>query len=245
VSTSSSSSDGDRPPSPVPYQRLNPSEPSPPPLTSKEEKRDSRTNRNEEMMRSLIEVPTDDVHNAVFMDRDKILTSLSALDEALVNHPLLAKNSGAKAQLRIVGGAAIILRHGSRLTTNDIDAAIWPEDGVIAISDGIAGKIGLGLGWLNDAAKRYIPELVQYDEFTSPLPLRRLVIQLADDASLLAMKCNALRGIKDTEDIRTLAKVLNISSGSALQELTNLKYGYHILADSKAALLEDIIHGRI
>lgn len=77
------------------------------------------------------------------------------------------------------------------------------------------------------------------------MPLQRLVILLADNASLLAMKCNALRGIKDTEDIRILAKSLNITNGSALQELTNSKYGFHILADGKAALLEDILRGRI
>ncbi len=196
-------------------------------------------------MRSLIATPTDDVHHTVFMDRNRILSSLAALDEALKSHMLLAKNPGVKAHLRIVGGAAIILRHGTRLTTNDIDAGIWPEDGVIAISDGIAGEIGLGPGWLNDAAKRFIPEHVHYDEFNPPAHFQRLVILLADDASLLAMKCNALRGIKDAEDIRVLAKALNITSGNALQELTNSKYGYHILADDKAALLEDIIHGRI
>jgi hypothetical protein len=179
------------------------------------------------------------------MDRGRILRSLQALDAALVDHPLLVANPGLKVNLRVLGGTAMVLRYNSRLGTTDIDAVIWPERGVLEAADGIASREGLGLGWLNDAAKRFLPERAEFVAYNCPVPLQRLAISLADDETLLAMKCHALRGDKDSEDIVVLAKALGMRTAEQLRAHTHHMYGRDIIDIDSMAILEGVVHDRL
>jgi hypothetical protein len=202
-------------------------------------------NRNQEMIQELVNPVAEAAHNTVVMDRSRILRSLQALDVALADHPLLAANPGLTANLRIIGGTAMVLRHGSRLGTTDIDAVIWPERGILEAADSIASREGLGLGWLNDAARRFLPERAEFVAYDSPVPLQRLALSLADDETLLAMKCNALRGAKDSEDIVVLAKALGMKSVDQLRDHTHRMYGRQVVDADAMAILEGVVHDRL
>ena len=202
-------------------------------------------NRNQEMLQGLVNPLAGTAHNTVVMDRDRILRSLQALDVALTSHPLLAANPGLKANLRIIGGTAMVLRHGSRLGTTDIDAVIWPERGVLDAADSIASREGLGLGWLNDAAKRFLPDRAEFVAYDSPVPLDRLAISLADDETLLAMKCHALRGDKDSDDIVVLARSLGMKTAEQLRDHTHRMYGRPLIDVDSMAVLEGVVHDRL
>jgi hypothetical protein len=201
--------------------------------------------RNEALIDGFVDPVIETAHNITVLDRPRIWKSLIALDDALISHPFLAANPGEKASLRVVGGAAIILRHGSRIGTTDIDAAIWPERGILEMADGIAQSQGLGLGWLNDAAKRFLPEKAEFIAFAPPVPLRRITLALADDQTLLAMKCHALRGAKDSDDIIVLARSLQMRSALQIREHTNYMYGRVMVDVDAAAILEEVVHGRL
>jgi len=205
----------------------------------------AHTSRNEALIDGLVGPVVESAHNVTMLDRPRIWKSFLALDAALIAHPFLSANPSVKASLRIVGGAAIILRHGSRIGTTDIDATIWPERGILEAADSIAHSQGLGLGWLNDAAKRFLPEKAEFVTFEPPVRLERISLALADDQTLLAMKCHALRGAKDSDDIVVLARSLQMRSAFQIREHTNYMYGRDIIDNDAAAILEGVVHGRI
>lgn len=85
------------------------------------------------------------------MDREEIEAALRALDDELVRRDV----SGAK--LWACGGAVMVLEIGSRDSTRDIDAAVWPRQEVLEASTAVAGRLGLREDWLNDQAVRTTP----------------------------------------------------------------------------------------
>jgi len=101
------------------------------------------------------------------------------------------------------------------------------------------------MGWLNDASNRYIPENGNFLEYKELGRMKRTVILLADDETLLAMKCHALRGDKDSDDIRHLAKVLKMTTAIEIKSHTNSMYGRAIFDDDKLGILEAILREHI
>lgn len=69
------------------------------------------------------------------------------------------RDSGTRAKLQIVGGAAIALTiDGERPATLDVDGAIVPLQDVEAVAARIAAERGWPIDWMNDRAKIFLPE---------------------------------------------------------------------------------------
>ena len=64
---------------------------------------------------------------------------------------------GQRAQLFVVGGAAMALAYDTTRTTRDLDAVFRPGSVVRETAEVIALAHGLQRDWLNDAAKGFMP----------------------------------------------------------------------------------------
>lgn len=64
---------------------------------------------------------------------------------------------GVRAQLFVVGGAAMALAYDGDRLTRDVDALFVPAPEVRQIAEEISAARGLEPDWLNDAAKGFLP----------------------------------------------------------------------------------------
>ena len=81
--------------------------------------------------------------------RVEILQALQALGDEL-------SQQSVRAQIFIVGGAAMALAYSTRRVTRDIDAVFEPKASVYEAAARVAEDRGLPEDWLNDAVKGFI-----------------------------------------------------------------------------------------
>jgi methylmalonyl-CoA mutase cobalamin-binding subunit len=64
---------------------------------------------------------------------------------------------GARAELFLVGGAALAVAYDATRSTRDLDAVFVPSDVVRQAAAAVADREGLAEDWLNDAVKGSCP----------------------------------------------------------------------------------------
>lgn len=135
------------------------------------------------------------------LSRDDIHRALFALASEL-------DHASLRCEVVVVGGAALVLLYGARVTTKDVDALIL-SDADPALVRRAVQHVGRALNlpddWLNDAAKGYLHGLSRGDVL---LDEPALLVRVPATHQLLAMKLSAWRDDVDIEDARLLlAKV--------------------------------------
>jgi hypothetical protein len=118
---------------------------------------------------------------------------------------------GERAEIYLVGGAAMWLVHRARLATKDVDGWFSIPSAVRRAAQLVAEELGLPEDWRNDAAKGFIPPGAGKDAYRD---YSNLSIAVADTKTLFAMKCAAARTEEDSNDIRFLANVMGITSAA-------------------------------
>lgn len=88
------------------------------------------------------------------MTRDDILGAFTALSTRL-------ESRGLRAELAIMGGAAMVLRYSAREATKDVDAVfLSPTPAALReLAEEVASVRGLRRDWLNDGAKGFLEGL--------------------------------------------------------------------------------------
>jgi Nucleotidyltransferase of unknown function (DUF6036) len=84
------------------------------------------------------------------LGREDIRTLLDDLSQELAARR-------AKAELFLVGGAALAVAYDATRATRDLDAVFIPSDVVRQAAAAVAEREGLAEGWLNDAVKGFLP----------------------------------------------------------------------------------------
>lgn len=130
---------------------------------------------------------------------------------------------GIHGDIKLVGGAALVLQNIGNRPTADIDASYAEKASVNSIVSEMAKDYDLARDWLNSNASAFIPENAIWVTLEE---LEGLTIQAADDETLLAMKIAAERD-KDTLDIARLLRKLNITNATDAVDLAFNKYGKH------------------
>lgn len=116
-----------------------------------------------------------------------------------------------RAEIVVVGGAALVLLFEARESTKDVDAYfVRPEASVVrAAAETVATRLDLPADWLNDGAKAYLVTVTTGEVLHESAAL---VVRAASTAQLLAMKLAAWRDAIDRADAKLLLSQL---SGSA------------------------------
>ena len=118
-----------------------------------------------------------------------------------------------RAEIIVVGGAALVLLFRARESTKDVDAYfVKPEASSLRVAaEAVANRLDLPKDWLNDGAKGYLVGIttgaVLYESAS-------LVVRAASTVQLLAMKLAAWRDAIDRSDAQLLLSQMN---GSAEQ----------------------------
>ena len=141
------------------------------------------------------------------MRREEILEALEALGEDL-------GGQGLRADLYVVGGAAMALAYDERRATRDVDAVFVPKNEVYAAALRVAARLELPEGWLNDAVKGFLLGPDPWPTKVYDLPSLRC--EVASPQMVLVLKCLAHRTGEDDEDVRLLVGMLDIGAEEVL-----------------------------
>lgn len=141
------------------------------------------------------------------LSTDDIQGAFAALSEEL-------ERRHRKAELVVVGGAALVLLFGARESTKDVDAYfVSPEASVVReAAEAVANRLNLPSDWLNDGAKGYFVGITFGDVLYAS---ETLSVRAATTDQLLAMKLAAWRDAIDRDD----AKLLLMQMSGAADEV--------------------------
>lgn len=122
----------------------------------------------------------------------------------------LSRELAARAELFLVGGAALAVAYDATRSTRDLEAVFVPSDVVRQAATAVADREGLAEDWLNDAVKGFLP---------GPDPNAQrfyssdsLIVDVASPRYLLAMKLFAARAEIDADDIILLYRQLGLTT---------------------------------
>lgn len=166
------------------------------------------------------------------LDRQDIRVLLDDLSAELASR-------GAKADLFLVGGAAIAVAYDEARWTRDLDAVFIPTQVVREAAAAVARKRGLATDWLNDAVKGFLP---------GPDPDKQrfyssdsLNVDVASPRYLLAMKLFSSRVESDADDILFLYRQLGFSTVDEGLDLVESVYQGRAIDPKVQFLLGEIV----
>ena len=164
------------------------------------------------------------------LGRDDIRALLDDLSQELAAR-------GARAELFLVGGAALAVAYDATRATRDLDAVFVPSDVVRQAAAAVAAREGLADDWLNDAVKGFLPgpdpDAQRFYATDS------LIVDVASPRYLLAMKLFAARAEIDADDITLLYRQLGFTTVDEGLDLVEQAYpGRPILAKVRFLLTE-------
>lgn len=124
-----------------------------------------------------------------------------------------------RADLSLVGGAAMALAYNTRRATRDVDAVFEPKRQVYDAAARVAARLGIPAGWLNDAVIGLLPGNDQQARPILEVPGLRVSVPSA--RYLLALKVAAARVDRDADGIRVLAEAGGLSTAEGIIALTD------------------------
>ncbi len=166
------------------------------------------------------------------LTRKDILRALERLSQIL-------EARGVKADLFVIGGAALALAYKARPSTRDVDAVFKRRNEVFKAAAQVGREQGLPDEWLNDASKRFIGRPDR-----RPLPildLPGLRLMAGSPEYLLAMKILADRHDRDRQDLRFLIRKLNLKSVKQAERAFSEVYPDDEISEDTRARLAEII----
>jgi len=118
---------------------------------------------------------------------------------------------GIKAEMFLVGGAAMVLAYSRERMTRDLDAVFEPKTPVYELARQSANEEGIPPDWLNDAVKGLMPDRADDGEqvtFSAP----GISVAIASPGYLFSMKALSARQEADGGDLVSLARILGITT---------------------------------
>jgi hypothetical protein len=120
---------------------------------------------------------------------------------------------GARAEIVIVGGAAMALGHDARASTKDVDVLeiVGDPAEVLAAAADVAPALGLPADWLNEEVRKVYQDVARPSSAALPPVFvgPGLSVRCVAPEQLLAMKLCAARDELDLEDARFLLRKLS------------------------------------
>jgi len=166
------------------------------------------------------------------LGRDDIRELLDDLSQELAAR-------GARAELFLVGGAALAVAYDAARATRDLDAVFIPAEVVRQAAAAVADREGLAEDWLNDAVKGFLPgpdpDAQRFYSSDS------LIVDVASPRYLLAMKLFAARAEIDADDIILLYRQLGFTTVDEGLDLVEQAYPGRPIPPKVRFLLTEIV----
>jgi hypothetical protein len=164
------------------------------------------------------------------LTKEQIVDALERLDRALARQAV-------RAEVFLVGGAVMCIAINARASTKDVDGWFTEPQAVRTAARQVAAELNLPEDWLNDAAKAFVPAGAAFERWRS---FDHLDVSVADDRTLLAMKCAAARTEEDASDIRLLAARLGLKAASDVLRVVTEFYPPERLPVRSQLLVEEL-----
>ncbi len=165
------------------------------------------------------------------LGRAEILAAFDKLSSELARR-------GLRADIFVVGGAAMALAYAPERRTRDVDAVFSDPSAVYEAARAVARRMGLPSDWLNDAVRSY---LLGTDSQERPVyESRSLQVAIASPPYLLAMKLLAARVEQDVGDIRSLYDICGYSEPADGRRLLERYLPGVAVPDKTADLLDEL-----
>jgi hypothetical protein len=144
---------------------------------------------------------------------------------------------GRRAEIVVVGGAALVLLFGARESTKDVDAYfVTPEASIVReAARAVATRLELPADWLNDGAKGYLVGVTTGDILYES---ETLTVRAASTAQLLAMKLAAWRDAIDRGDAQLLLSRMVGSADEVWSAIKPFVPAHHL--DKASYAFEDL-----
>lgn len=166
------------------------------------------------------------------LGRRQILELLEDLADEL-------EDQGVRADLFVVGGAAMALAYSPRRATEDLDAVFEPKRVVREAARRVASRRGLPDDWVNDAVKGFLPGSDPHATVLFDRPGLR--VRVASPRYLFAMKAAAARAERDADDLRFLFQESGFGSVDEALETVENFYPPHLLPPKVSLLLRELL----
>jgi hypothetical protein len=173
---------------------------------------------------------------------DNVSVDWDAADIRALLSELGARMSGRglRAEMFVVGGAAMALVYDNRRTTADIDAILHPRDLVLDEAAAMAHERGLPRFWLSDAVIQMMPP-TDDDSPRSLGDFGGLAVTVGSPRYLLAMKAMVSRkSPSDLDDAARLCVTLGLTTAAQVERVVRQYFGAGVLG-AQELWIEDII----
>ena len=177
----------------------------------------------------------DRLDDGALFDRSRIVELLGELGRRL-------DRSGIHAEVFIVGGGAMALAYNRDRLTRDVDAVFEPKSLVYEEAHRMAEELRLPSDWLNDGVKALLPDRPDLGAQTTFASVG-VSVSVASPKYLFAMKGAAARLEQDTDDLRTLAKRLGITTADQALDLLERFYDRARLTQKSQFVIEALFDG--
>lgn len=166
------------------------------------------------------------------LSRAQILAAFDRMSALLVERNL-------KADLFVVGGAAMMLAYDARPTTRDIDAVFKRKSEVLKAAGQVAREQRLPDEWLSNAVTKFVGRPDQ-----QPMPildLPGLRVMAGSPRYMLAMKILADRHDRDRDDLRFLIRLLGLKTMPSVERAFREVYPAETIAPDTRSRLKEIL----
>ncbi|MEM9033341.1 MAG: DUF6036 family nucleotidyltransferase [Actinomycetota bacterium] len=144
-----------------------------------------------------------------------------------------------RAELFVVGGAAMAIAYSTIRATKDLDAVFEPKAIVYQLADEVAAESPLDLpaGWLNDGVKSFLPGVDSAATVSYERP--GLTVRVASPQYLFALKALAAREA-DEEDLLILFPLCGYTSAAEALDDVAATYPAQPLRPATQYLIEEV-----
>ena len=146
---------------------------------------------------------------------------------------------GLRADIFVVGGAAMALGYNTRRMTADVDGVFEPKSIVYEAARVVAARHpGLADDWINDAVKGLLPGADPNARVVLESP--GVTVSVPSPKYLLALKVQAARIDRDTDDIARLAALCGARSAEEILDIAERVIGAGRLLPKAQFLIQEM-----
>ncbi|GAA4909221.1 DUF6036 family nucleotidyltransferase [Stackebrandtia albiflava] len=166
------------------------------------------------------------------LTKDEITGLLKELGAELVTE-------GRRAELFLVGGAAMALAYDTRRSTRDLAAVFEPKSVVYRAAARIGAARNLPEDWLNDGVKGFLPG--EDPNAVVLLDHPGITVRVASPPYLFAMKAMAARVERDATDLLALYRLCGFASVEEALDCISDHYPPHLISPRTGFLVRELL----